>query len=459
MRPRNWRLRILQSAGVALLLTLSLLIPNLLTPAWGDSQVRIVRLSEVGGGVEIDRNNGQRYEKAFLNLPVTLGAKLRTQSDGRAEIEFENNSTLRLTPNTLITFHELSLLSSGGKVSAVEVKAGTAYINFVGGRDDLLQVAFGDKNIRLTGSAHLRLEVGDASANLAVFKGNVEVKDASGSFAVAKNHTALFDLEAGGRHRLVSSVEDDPYDGWDKQQDQYHQRYTASSGASYSPYAYGNADLSYYGSFFNTPQYGMMWQPYFVGAGWDPFMEGAWAFDSGSGFGWVSAYPWGWTPYHYGTWIDLPGYGWAWQPGGTWMASGVMPRVANLPHNFAAPRPPSSGQATVVVSRTPLPSLERKTSSKLLIRNNSAGLGIPRGSVRNMEGAAHSVGQSGVAAAKLYTFVVPAGISRDSMSGREVVAHPAVQMEFSPVEATSSSQPISSSSPTMSSHSGAPAHR
>ncbi len=43
-----------------------------------------------------------------------------------------------------------------------------------------------------------------------------------------------------------------------------------------SPYAYGASDLNYYGSFYNMPGYGMMWQPYLVGAGWDPFMNGAW---------------------------------------------------------------------------------------------------------------------------------------------------------------------------------------
>jgi hypothetical protein len=55
-------------------------------PSFADSQARIVRLSEVDGDVQIDRNSGQGYEKAFLNLPVTQGTKLRTGADGRAEI-------------------------------------------------------------------------------------------------------------------------------------------------------------------------------------------------------------------------------------------------------------------------------------------------------------------------------------------------------------------------------------
>ena len=55
----------------------------LAVPSFADSQARIVRLSQVDGDVQIDRNTGQGYEKAFINLPVTQGAKLRTGA-GRA---------------------------------------------------------------------------------------------------------------------------------------------------------------------------------------------------------------------------------------------------------------------------------------------------------------------------------------------------------------------------------------
>jgi hypothetical protein len=84
-------------------------------PSFSDSQARIVRLSEVRGDVQINRNTGQGFEKAPLNLPVTQGARLRTSS-GFAEIEFEDNSTLRLTPNTLIEFPQLELRQSGARL-------------------------------------------------------------------------------------------------------------------------------------------------------------------------------------------------------------------------------------------------------------------------------------------------------------------------------------------------------
>ena len=50
----------------------------------------MVRLSQVQGEVKIDRNLGQGYEKAFLNLPIAQGVKLQTKNDGRAEVEVED---------------------------------------------------------------------------------------------------------------------------------------------------------------------------------------------------------------------------------------------------------------------------------------------------------------------------------------------------------------------------------
>src|SRR5580698_9663009 len=78
-------------------------------PAFADSQARIVRLSDVQGSVQIDKNTGMGFENAFLNLPITQGTQLRTGDNGRAEIEFEDGSTLRLTPNSSVEFSTLGL--------------------------------------------------------------------------------------------------------------------------------------------------------------------------------------------------------------------------------------------------------------------------------------------------------------------------------------------------------------
>src|SRR6202035_1453187 len=95
--------RVLLAAATCALLAL---------PAFAGSQARIVRLSDVQGSVQIDKNTGLGFESAFLNLPITQGAHIRTHDRGRAEIEFEDGSTLRLTPNTTVEFSTLGLRDS-----------------------------------------------------------------------------------------------------------------------------------------------------------------------------------------------------------------------------------------------------------------------------------------------------------------------------------------------------------
>ena len=380
------------------LLTLAAVL--LALPAFADSQVRIVRLSQVDGAVQADRNTGQGFEKAFLNMPVTQGMKLRTNTDGRAEIEFEDGSTLRMVPHTIVVFPELLLRDSGAQATAVNVRDGTAYVNFTGKKDDEFTLSFAHEKVSLTKPAHLRIELGDTDATMAVFKGDVQVEGPSGGVNVGKKQTATFDLADQDRYALAKNLEPDPYDEWDKQQEQYHQRYTASN--SYSPYSYGVSDLAYYGNYINAPGYGMCWQPYFTGLGWDPFMNGSWMWYPGFGYTWVSGYPWGWMPYRYGSWLFLPAYGWVWQPG-YWTGWQPLPRVVNPPRQFVAPRPPASPGQTVIVNRGPLPG--HGTPKRMIVRNDSAGLGIPRGSVRNLANVSQQVKQNGFAEPRVHNSV------------------------------------------------------
>jgi hypothetical protein len=389
--------------------TFLLTVPVLTIPAFADSQARVVRLSEVQGDVQVDRNAGQGLEKAFLNLPITQGVKLQTGKNGRAEVEFEDGSTLRVTPETVITFPQLSLRDSGAKVSTVHLQEGSAYVNFAGSKDDEFTLTFAHEKLALAHSAHLRLEMGDVDATLAVFNGEVQVQGDAGTVAVSKNHTAQFDLTDDDHYELAKSVEPDPFDAWDKEQNQYHQQYASNSYSSYSPYAYGTNDLNYYGSFSNVPGYGNVWQPYFAGAGWDPFMNGAWAFTPGFGYGWVSGYPWGWTPYHYGSWVYLPTSGWGWLPGGTWTGFST-PRIVRAPANFLPPQPPSNlSHGTVVVNRGPVPVQLGQSVNRMEIAKNSAGLGIPRGGVKNLSELSSTVQQQGFATAKVHT--APVGVN------------------------------------------------
>ena len=93
----------------------------------GDSHVRIVRLSDAKGMLALDRKTGLGFEQTMQNMPIVEGQRLQT-AEGYAEVEFEDNSTLRLAPNSQVDFPLLALRSTGAKASTMSVVKGTVYV-------------------------------------------------------------------------------------------------------------------------------------------------------------------------------------------------------------------------------------------------------------------------------------------------------------------------------------------
>jgi len=363
-------------------------------PAMADSQARIVRLSDVQGSVEIDKNTGAGFEKAFINLPITQGTQVRTGENGRAEIEFEDGSSMRLAPKTSIEFGTLSTSDSGSHVSQVNLTEGMAYVNWLAKNSDQFTLNFAREKLVLDRPAHVRVDASPETANLAVIKGDVEVNGPAGQVKVEKKKTATFDVADNDKYSIENRIAEAPLDDWDKEASAYHDQYAKNSSSS--PYGYGVSDLNYYGSYTNVPGYGMMWQPYFVGAGWDPFMDGAWGFYPGFGYMFASAYPWGWLPYRYGNWAFVPGFGWMWQPGG-WNNWLTVPRYTpTTATRVSALTPPAVGTVkTVFVGRGG--AVPVSTASRVTLNTGSAGFGIPRGSIHNLEHINHQVTKNGFA--------------------------------------------------------------
>lgn len=208
---------------------------------------------------------------------------------------------------------------------------------------------------------------------------------------VEKKKTATFDTADNDKYTLANNVEEAPLDAWDKEASAYHEQYARNNS---SPYGYGVSDMNYYGAYSNVPGYGMMWQPFFTGIGWNPFMDGAWSWYPGYGYMFASAYPWGWMPYRYGSWMSVPGMGWMWQPGGfnSW---GTVPRFAGtMPVGFHPLVAPVTGTVkTIAVGKGGAGSTF--APSFLRVSAGSAGLGIPRGSVASLSHLNHQVAKAG----------------------------------------------------------------
>jgi len=386
-------------AGLAVLAAAFLVIS-----ASAESKARIVRLSEVEGTVQIDRAAGDGFDKAFINLPVIEGCKLKTGKDSRAEVEFEDGGTLRLAPDSEVDFTRLALGDNGQKLNTVQLVSGTVYANLHpknanSKAGDQFVLNFARESVAVSEAAHFRVDLADDAATIAVFKGKLNATSPAGEVEVAEKHSATIGLANDDPARkdtfaIAKNYEAEPSDAWDRQQTDYHDRYASAGGSSInSPYGYGMSDLNYYGNFMTVPGYGSVWQPYFIGANWSPFQDGGWAFYPGFGYMWVSGYPWGWMPYSYGNWAFAPGFGWVWQPG-YWNPWYGIPQVVNPPVRTKVPTPPVRGHQTVMVGLGLAANPAVGAPRRLTINPGSAGFGVPRGSVRHLDRAAKTMTQT-----------------------------------------------------------------
>jgi hypothetical protein len=384
----------------------------------GDSHVRIVRLSEVQGKLALDRKTGLGFEQTMQNMPIVEGEKLRT-ADGYAEVEFEDSTTLRLAPESQVDFELLALRSSGAKASLMEVKHGTVYVNTESTKGNEFLLRSGEMKITVAPSTHLRMQVGDTKTVLSVMNGSVEVLRDGETKTVGKKETMTVDADQA---TMTNKVASEPFDAWDKESNDYHARYTMANTVAGGGNSFGLSDLNYYGNFINAGGYGQIWQPYLTGAGWSPYGNGLWAFYPGAGYSWVSPYPWGWLPYHSGAWNFYPGYGWGWQPGGTWMGlnniagNGFAPTGTGFASGSAAigvvhaptrPAGPAlvAGQSSpsmVLANQTPMAMSRESKPGSFVFEKNSAGLGVPRGSLGDLRGVSNSVAKHGSASMEVY---------------------------------------------------------
>ncbi|HYN14630.1 MAG TPA: FecR family protein [Terriglobales bacterium] len=336
--------------GKTLLLLATLLCLVWVVPAAAlDTNVRIVRLSYASGDVQLDRRQGQGYERAIMNMPIIQGSRLWARGeDALAEVEFEDGSAMRLTPGTAVDFPELSLRESGEKVSSVDIESGTAYFDIRNRMGDF-RVTFGGQQITVAHPARFRVFGDNGQFKVAVYKGDLGVRSGDNRIEVRSGETFALDVSDPGGYNLSKSIAEGSYDGWNQERERYTQSYTSASTYSadsyyngFSPaYSYGLADLAYYGNYFNAPGWGWVWRPYYTGAAWNPFMDGSWMWYPQFGYMWVSPYPWGWMPYRYGAWNFVPGYGWCWMPGTTWNTWAPVTAVNRPPLNWVPVRPPA----------------------------------------------------------------------------------------------------------------------
>jgi ferric-dicitrate binding protein FerR (iron transport regulator) len=333
---------------------------------------RAVRLSYVDGQVRITQAGQVVADQAIINTPLFEGMQLSTSNDGKAEIQFEDGSVARLSPDSSLTLTALRGQGANGDAE-MTVDGGLVYFELQGTSESgQMAVHFGDATATASGFTVLRVKMDTPPGELAVFSGNAHVERGNGALALDLHggESVTLNATSPSLYVLAESVDPDSWDAWNSDRDQALTQQASTQTevpGDVSPDESQNpawSDLDANGNWYNVPGQGYVWSPYDASnAGWDPYGYGNWIFNPGYGYIWASGYSWGYLPYQCGAWNFYDGFGWGWAPGMNgcqpWWGTGYYggPRFGNylpggyrLPHRPIAPRGPRYGHPIPMIA-------------------------------------------------------------------------------------------------------------
>jgi hypothetical protein len=277
--------------------------------AYDDPPGRVARLSNMYGSVSYSPGGEDAWSGALRNRPVIRGDRLWTDRDGRAELQF-GGGTMRMSHDTSFEILELDdrtmqMQVSQGTVDLRlrRVSTGHAY------EIDTPTLAF-----VATRRGRYRVEVDPdgQSTTVVVFEGEGTAFGDDAHFPLHGGDAVVFyDADL----RDYEQIDVPRLDAFDRYVNDRDRRWERSVSARYvGADVIGYADLDDYGDWGTHDDYGAVWYPRRVGAGWAPYREGHWAWQEPWGWTWVDDQPWGFAPSHYGRWAFISSR-WGWIPG------------------------------------------------------------------------------------------------------------------------------------------------
>ena len=343
------------------------------------SQRSAVRLSYVDGHVRLSKAdaNGTMHpftDQAMVNIPLFEGTQLQTGDDGRAELQLEDGTIVRVAPDSTLT---LTVLRMGQ--SELTLNSGMGYFELKGAE----KIDFSGTTARASGAATLRVKLDTPPGSVAVFDGTVHLEGNGATAELHGGQSTQLNGQGGG-FDVADSIEPDSWDAWNSDRDQALQQNGGASPATQGVADSANPawdDLNDSGNWYNVPDEGYVWSPYEAAdSTWDPYGDGSWMWTQGYGYIWISGEPWGYMPYQCGTWNWYDNFGWGWLPGGCtpWWGGGGGVWAINVggyptgwraplrPHRPHGPRPVHPLPVVPVHRRGPavdalLPLRDRKT--------------------------------------------------------------------------------------------------
>ncbi len=325
--------------------------------AWADPPGRVGRVAQIYGSVWIfDAEQGE-WIAAQPNLPLTAGDRLSSERDARAELQI-GSATLRLDGGSELEVGELN-----DSQVALHLHHGSLALRLhrsESAREFVVTTAEG--RFAPLGAGHYRIDQENSGSFAGALVGALHFEAADSALDIYAGQRAEFWLEQGTTHYSWSTAANDRFSNWIAQQDREEER-VAPRSPYVSPEMTGAGDLDRYGEWDRHPEYGAVWYPAGVDAGWAPYRYGHWAYVQPWGWTWVDDAPWGFAPFHYGRWISWRSR-WAWCPGQYVARPVYAPALVawiggpHLTHRHQ-PRRPGRGLGAAVAARGLPPQLQR----------------------------------------------------------------------------------------------------
>jgi hypothetical protein len=275
----------------------------------GDPPTRVARLAYIDGSVSFQPAGSGDWVTPPINRPLTTGDQLWSDRNSRAELQLDG-SLLRLSANTAV-----SLLNISDTVTQIQLSSGTLFLD-VRRLDDDETYEVDTPNLAFSilrpGLYRLTVDTSGNSTAILVRRGQGEVTGGGSEYPMEEGEYDSFSgTNELSQVALGYNPNPDAFEAWNDERDA---RWDNSESARYvSPDVVGYADLDGQGTWTPDPQYGPIWFPRAVQAGWAPYHFGHWAYVPPWGYTWVDDSPWGFAPFHYGRWASVRG-AWGWIP-------------------------------------------------------------------------------------------------------------------------------------------------
>ena len=275
----------------------------------GDRPVRVARLAHLTVHVALEPAGTDQWTQAVPNTPLTTGDRFYVNHEDHAELQMGGLAV------RVWKFTDLSVVNLANDATQLAVAQGSVHVRTFALRADRpVEVDTPNGAITVLQPGDFRLDVytNGGGTLVAVDAGAIQISG-PGVEKILGAGESVHLVGSNPIHVLAQRMPGkDPFDVWSQQRDR---AFLSSEARRYvNPETVGSEDLDAYGKWSDTLEYGPVWYPSNLPAGWSPYSNGRWRWIAPWGWTWVDADAWGFAPFHYGRWTDL-GSRWGWIPG------------------------------------------------------------------------------------------------------------------------------------------------